>query len=249
MSPGTLRLKRHYLHRLAKDVDLLSATPEDLASFLGRDPKWKPATRRAARSAFTTFFSWAHKHGYRSDDPSADLKPVRVPLPPPKPVPEAVLKDALDNATPRQRLALLLGAFAGLRRAEIAGLHADHIEADQGQLRITGKGNRTRLIPVHPVLMPYLREAKDRGGYVFPNPQGQPVTPTTIGRIVKPLLGKGLSTHSLRHRFATAVHAGSHDLRAVQDLLGHSSLATTQRYLAVTDEQKLNAVRSLGGAA
>lgn len=249
MAPGSRRLRRHFLNRFATHYDLATCTPEHLAAWLAAHEHWAPSTKASARSSLTTFFSWAHKHGHRADNPSADLKPVRVPMPPPKPVPETVLKDALDKATPRQRLALLLGAFAGLRRAEIAGLHADHIELDGGRLRVTGKGGRTRLVPVHPVLMPYMEEAKAAGGYLFPNASGKPVTPTTIGRLVKPLLGKGLSTHSLRHRFATAVHAGSHDLRAVQELLGHSSLGTTQRYLACTDEQKVNAVHALGGAA
>ena len=248
MAPGSRRLRTHFLNRFAAHYDLATCTPEHLAAWLASHDTWKPATKASARSALTTFFSWAHKHAHRPDDPSADLKPIRVPLPPPKPVPENVLKDALKNATPRQRLALLLGAFAGLRRAEIAGLHADHIELDTGQLRVTGKGSKTRLVPAHPILMPYLEEAKAAGGYLFPNGHGYHVTPTTIGRLVKPLLGN-LSTHALRHRFATQVHAASHDLRAVQDLLGHSSLATTQRYLQVTDEQKLAAIRSLGGAA
>ena len=133
-------------------------------------------------------------------------------------------------------------------RAEIANLHADNIELETGQLRVTGKGSKTRMLPCHPVLLPYLEAAKAKGGHVFPNQNGKPLSPTTVGRLVKPYLGT-LSTHSLRHRFATQVHANSHDLRAVQDLLGHSSLATTQRYLMVTNEQKSAAVLSLGGAA
>lgn len=248
ISEGTRRLKRHYLGKFADEFDLRDCTTADVSSWLARNPSWKPATRRAARSALTTFFSWAHKHGHRADDPAADTMPVRVPLPPPKPVPESLLTDALAKAPERVKLMLLLGAFAGLRRAEIATLHADNIELETGTLRVTGKGSKTRLLPVHPVLLPYLEAAHTKGGWVFPGPSGKPLTPTTVGRLVKPYLGT-LSTHSLRHRFATQVHANSHDLRATQELLGHSSLATTQRYLQVTDEQKSAAVLSLGGAA
>lgn len=248
MADGTRRLKRHYLGKFADEFDLRTCTTQDIAGWLARNPTWAPATRRAARSALTTFFTWAHKQGHRPNDPAADTMPVRVPMPPPKPVPESLLTDALEKAPDRVKLMLLLGAFAGLRRAEIAGLHADHIELETGTLRIKGKGSKTRLVPVHPVLLPYLEAAKAKGGYAFPNQAGEPLTPTTVGRLVKPYLGT-LSTHALRHRFATQVHANSHDLRATQELLGHSSLATTQRYLAVTDEAKSAAVLSLGGAA
>jgi len=248
IAEGSRRLKRQYLGKFADEFDLRTCTTADVASWLARNPNWKPATRRAARSALTTFFKWAQRTGQRTDDPAAETMSVRVPMPPPKPVPESMLTEALGKAPERVKLMLLLGAFAGLRRAEIAGLHVDHIELETGRLRITGKGSKTRLIPIHPVLSPLLEAVHAKGGYVFPNGRGTPLTPTTVGRLVKPYLGS-LSTHALRHRFASQVHANSHDLRAVQDLLGHSSLATTQRYLQITDEQKNAAVMSLGGAA
>lgn len=248
IAEGSRRLKRQYLGKFADEFDLRTCTTADVASWLARNPNWKPATRRAARSALTTFFKWAQRTGQRLDDPAAETMSVRVPMPPPKPVPESMLTDAIAKADGRVKLMLLLGAFAGLRRAEIATLHADNIELETGTLRITGKGSKTRLIPIHPVLLPVLEEVKAKGGWVFPNGRGTPLTPTTVGRLVKPYLGN-LSTHALRHRFASQVHANSHDLRAVQDLLGHSSLATTQRYLQVTDEQRNAAVLSIGGAA
>lgn len=247
-APASMDLKRHYLSKFADRFDLNTCTTQEIAEWLAENPTWKPATRRSARSALTTYFGWARRNGHRVDDPAAETMAVRVPMPPPKPVPESLLSDALAKAPERVRLMLLLGAFAGLRRAEIAGLHADHIDLEVGQLRITGKGSKTRLLPVHPTLLQHLERVKASGGYAFPSRDGGHLAPTTVGRLVKPYLGK-LSTHALRHRFASQVHANSHDLRAVQDLLGHSSLATTQRYLQVTDEQKSAAVLSLGGAA
>jgi site-specific recombinase XerD len=248
VAAGSMALKRNYLTRFAAVYDLNTCTTQDIAAWLSDNPKWKPATRRSARSALTTYFGWAQRNGHRTDDPAAETMAIRVPMPPPKPCPESTLTDALAKAEGRVKVMLLLGAFAGLRRAEIAGLHADHIDLETGRLTITGKGNKTRLVPCHPSLLPYLHMIKARGGYAFPSPQGGHITPTTVGRLVKPYLGS-LSTHSLRHRFASQVHANSHDLRAVQDLLGHSSLATTQRYLQITDEQKSAAVMSLGGVA
>ena len=246
VAASSRRLKQKYLARFTADRDVLTCTTQDCAAWLANE-NWSPATRRSARSALTTFFGWLRKAGHRLDDPAADTMPVRVPMPPPKPVAESTLTDALAKAPERVTLMLLLGAFAGLRRAEIAGLHAKHIDLETGQMRITGKGSKTRLVPIHPILSPYLEAVKDNGGWAFAGPKGH-LTPESVGRAVRPYLG-GHSTHSLRHRFASQVHANSHDLRAVQELLGHQSLGTTQRYLQVTDQQKNAAVLSLGGAA
>lgn len=247
IAESSRQLKRRYLDRFTAEFDALTCSTQDIASWLAND-NWAASTRRSARSALTTFFAWMRRAGHRLDDPAAETMAVRVPMPPPKPVAESTLREALANAPAHVNLMLLLGAFAGLRRAEIAGLHADHVDLETGMLRITGKGQKTRLIPIHPSLSPHLERLKRDGGWAFPNPHGYHITPTTVGRLVKPYLGN-LSTHSLRHRFATQVHANSHDLRATQELLGHSSLATTQRYLQVTDEAKSAAVLSLGGAA
>jgi integrase len=244
MSVNTRALKRNYLQRFARDHDLQTCTAQEIIEWLSANPAWKPATRRSARSALTTFFSWARKMGHREDDPAADTMAVRVPPGAPKPCPESVLEHALATADPRGRLALLLGAYAGLRRAEIAGLHADMIDLEAMTLRITGKGGRTRIVPIAEALVEPMTEAKARGGYLFPSGASH-ITPTTLGRIVKPYLGPGLSTHTLRHRFATRVYAGSRNLRATQELLGHASIATTERYTAVTDTERRDAVAGL----
>lgn len=244
MAPSSRKLKQNFLRRFAAEHDVLTCTSQDISEWLGRNPAWKPATRRSARSALTTFYAWLRKMGHRADDPAADTMAVRVPPGAPKPCPEGVLEAALAKADPRTRRALLLGAYAGLRRAEIAGLHADHIDLEALTLRITGKGGRTRVVPIADALVDELTECKQRGGYLFPH-RDTHLTPTSIGRMVKPVLGDGLSTHTLRHRFATRVYAGSRNLRATQELLGHASIATTERYTAVTDTERREAVAGL----
>lgn len=245
MSPGTRSLRRNYLRRFTSQYDPMTCTPQDIAAWLTANPRWKASTRASARSALTSFFSWARKMGHRVDDPAADTHAIKVGQSPPKPCPESVLTDALAKADERSRRAILLGAYAGLRRAEIAGLHADHIDLETMSLRIRGKGDKTRIVPIADALVDELTAAKARGGYLFPNQFGNPVTPTTIGRLVSPLLGEGHSTHALRHRFATKVFSGSRNLRATQELLGHSSIATTQRYTQVSDEERREAVAVL----
>ena len=242
MSPNTRGLKQSYLRRFRATHDLRTCTSQEVIDWLSANPTWKPATRRAARSALTTFFAWMRKMGHRPDDPALDTASVRVPMGAPKPCPEQVLAQAIEKADPRARLALLLGAYAGLRRAEIAGLHASMIDLEARTLRVTGKGGKTRVVPMSEALVEELTLAVARGGYLFPNGRGGSLTPTSLGRLVSPLLGTGYSTHALRHRFATRVYQGTHDLRATQELLGHASIATTERYTAVSDEQRRAAV-------
>ena len=241
MSVNTRGLKQHYLRRFIAQYDVRTCTSQDIIDWLSANPAWKPATRRAARSALTTFYAWLRKMGHRLDDPALDTASVRVPMGAPKPCPEQILAQAIDKADPRARLALLLGAYAGLRRAEIAGLHASMIDLEARTLRITGKGGRTRVVPMADALVEELTVAVARGGYLFPRGDSH-LSPTSLGRLVSPLLGEGYSTHALRHRFATRIYQGTHDLRATQELLGHSSIATTERYTAVSDDQRRAAV-------
>lgn len=245
MSTGTRSLRANYLRRFTSVYDPMTCTPTDVSEWLSSYPKWSANTRASARGAVTSLFAWMRKMRHRLDDPAADTHVIKVGQRPPKPCPESVLTEALGKADERTRVAIMLGAYAGLRRAEIANLHADHIDTETMTLRVTGKGDKTRLIPIAQALEPYMVTAKARGGYLFPNAYGNAVTPTTIGRMVSPLLGEGNSTHALRHRFATRVYSGSHNLRAVQELLGHSSVATTQRYTAVSDEERREAVAVL----
>lgn len=245
MSPNTRQLKRHYLRRFCAQHDLRTCSSQDVIDWLSSHKNWKPATRRAARSALTTFFAWLRKMGHRPDDPAEDTASVRVPSHAPKPVPEQILMQAIDKADDRTRLAILLGAYAGLRRAEIAGLHASMIDLQARTLRITGKGGKTRVVPIADALVVELTRAVERGGYLFPGQDQGHLSPTSVGRLVSPLLGDGYSTHTLRHRFASRIYQGTHDLRATQELLGHESISTTQRYTAITDEDRRAAVSVL----
>jgi integrase len=136
--------------------------------------------------------------------------------------------------TCRVALMLALACQAGLRRAEIAALHHDDLTWTAGgpALRITGKGARVRMVPISTALAGQLTG----DGWVFPNRNGSHLSVSRVGELCSQALGDGWSLHSLRHRFATRAYAGSRDLRAVQTLLGHVSVATTQRYTAIDDD-------------
>ncbi|HEY7821665.1 MAG TPA: tyrosine-type recombinase/integrase [Acidimicrobiia bacterium] len=240
VSPQTLRLRENHLGRFARSHDLLAATSDDIVGYLRRQ-EWKPATAASFRSSLSSFYKWALDEGLVDENPLKSVRNVRVPPAAPKIATAAALDEALAKASRRDRLAVMLAAYAGLRRGEIAGIHSRDVDDDW--LRITGKGGRTRRVPIHPEIREEVLRARAIGGYFFPDRSGDgSVTPDAMGRRIARLLPDGLTAHSLRHMFATRTYNHSHDLRAVQTLLGHSSLATTQIYLHSDEEQLKSAV-------
>ncbi len=242
-SPTTVAMRRRQVTDLCRALDPLTATADDVAAWMACDD-WAPATRAANRSAVRAFFAWLHATGRRPDDPAFTLPAVRVPPAARLPVTDAALDAARAKATdPRDRLMLELAARAGLRRAEIAGLRfADLSDADDGPvLRVTGKGGRSRLVPIPDDLADLIRAAAP--AYVFPVPGGH-MAPGTVGEHLSRLLGPGWSGHALRHRYASRAYAAGRDLLAVQRLLGHTSPATTQVYVALPLSQLREAARA-----
>ena len=238
-APGTIYLKRRYLERLAACHDLRTIDGQQLAAWLaGRG--WSKSTRKSARAAVRCFFRWAQLVEHRGDNPSDQLKSIPPPPPCPRPTTDAVFIRACQNADGPELLMLLLAATCGLRRAEIAALHTDDFAG--GKVRVEGKGGRVRAVPVvNRDLMRMLGDIEE--GWLFPGRFGGPVTPDYVGRRLSRLLGPGWTGHTLRHRYSSVVFAGSHDILALQKLLGHSSPETTQRYVEVDDTAMWAAAR------
>lgn len=243
VSEGTINLRWRHLDRFTRVVK--HPNDADVADVIGylETPGWKPNTRLAVRSSLRSYYKWAMQTGVRADDPTAHTRQVRIPARHIKEAPQEALEKALEVCSERDRLAILLAAYAGLRRAEIAMLHCDEI--GEHMIEVTGKGGKTRRVPIHPKLAGPLAEAKARGGYVFRGADGwSPVTVDALGRRIARALPGNWSAHSLRHYFAGHVYRASHDLRAVQMMLGHSSISTTEIYTRVTDQDLTAAVNT-----
>lgn len=260
--PATLRQRLSFLRRAP---DLLTADRGQLVAWLAQD-HWSPETRKGARNALRSFYQWAVETGVRADDPSAKLRPVRVPASAPHPTPDDVWTLAMLVATDRDQLMLLLGAHAGLRRTEIATLRWSDWRG--GQLHVVGKGGKARPIgiPVSPQLGDALTLERARrqlgqagtgwrhqpdpeSPWVFPGRDGGHLAPETVGDVLSRLLGPGWSAHSLRHRFATRAYAGQRDLLTVQKLLGHASPTTTARYAEPPADAAVAAVLAAAASA
>lgn len=231
----TIGLRRYHLTRLAGVFggSPWDVTCDDLTAWLGGQ-RWRPETRRSWRASLRGFYGWAVETGRASRNPVAALQPVKPSQPRPHPTPEDMWREALAKADPRALLMIRLAGLCGLRRGEVAQVHARDLERDLTgwSLLVHGKGARERLVPLPDALAAELRLACG-AGYAFPGAINGHLSPARVGRIVSRLLPDGWSMHSLRHRFGTRAYAVDHDLLVVQALLGHASPVTTRVYVEI----------------
>ena len=191
-----------------------------------------------------SLYGWGHAGGKITEDPARMLRKVPASTPAPRPAGDDVIGAALARADERVALMLILGSRHGLRRGEIAQVHTRDltIVGDVTWLTVHGKGGKKRRVPVAGEGGRLLRAAPT--GWVFPGRSG-PMTAAHAGKLMRQALGSA-TAHQLRHRFASVAYQRSGDIVAVSRLLGHASVATTQRYVA-TDDQVL--LRVAAGAA
>lgn len=245
---ATVDKRRRQLRAYVAAVNPATATTDEIAHWLGAH-RWAPATLHSNRAAVRGLHRWMATTGRRSDDPTIGLPRTRQPRYLPRPAAEETIADARARAAESSALLMIdLGALAGLRRAEIAGLRREDLQAAPGGpvLMVAGKGGGARLVPIGDALAAEIRTYPR--GHLFPSdrhPSGH-LDPDTVGRILSGLLGPGCAAHQLRHRYATRAYQGTHDLVAVQRLLGHATIATTQVY-ADTDLDSLRAAANAAG--
>lgn len=247
VSRNTLSLRRYQLLRFAADHRRFggpwSVTPDDMTRWISSHD-WSPETLRSYRSALRSFYGWGHASGLIDSDPARLLRKIVTPPPVPRPASEADVADALRCADARAWLMVMLGSRHGLRRCEIARVATTDLRLLDGgtDLIVHGKGNKERVVPVLDEVAAIIRAAPP--GWLFPNGKGGPLSPAHVGVILRRLLADGVTPHQLRHRFASKAYSATKDIRAVQELLGHASVATTQRYVATSSESLRRAVMS-----
>jgi integrase len=241
MSPATRRTRRAHVRSVARRLG--TAHPRDigaadLLAILAR-PDCSIEHRRGLRAALASFYRCCVESGAVEVDPTVTLPKLRTPSGAPKPATDEIWNSLVAAADPRTALMARLACEAGLRRAEVAQVHSDDLNAGVGgaELIVHGKGDKQRVVPITVTLADAITAACPQGGFLFPGKIDGHMSADRVGHLVSRVMPAGWSMHKLRHRFATRGYAGTGNLRAVQEALGHASVATTQRYTAVSSAQ------------
>ena len=218
------------------------------------------ASAARALAAWRSFSRFCVRRGIIATDPARTLPFPRIGRRLPRTLPRLDLARALDRiagedaASLRDRAMLELTYSAGLRLSELVGLDRRDVDRGGGLLRVRGKGRRERIVPVGRGALAALDRyravletqapgalavARAPDAPVFVNPRGQRLSGRTVQRVVRRRLGEvagglGVTPHALRHSFASHLLDNGADLRAIQELLGHRSLTSTQVYTHVS---------------
>ena len=233
-----------------------------IREYLGRlYSRYKRTTIARKLSAIRSFFYFLERKGLVQSNPAADISSPKQGkyIPTHLPVDEMFrLLEGPDRAKPLglRDLAILEVLYScGIRVSELSGLNPSSIDFDQRLVKVVGKGNKERIVPIGrkalraikdyvEATLPLRKKAQvdSQDAPLFMNFRGGRLTTRSIGRVVKKYASQcGLMTeitpHSLRHTFATHLLDGGADLRSVQELLGHASLSSTQKYTHVSLEK------------
>ena len=248
------------------DVDAFA-----IRAFLGELHKQRISATSSARklSAIRTFVRFLRREDLVENDPAALVAAPKRPetIPAHLTVEEMIrLLEMPDSSTPlgrRDRAILELFYASGLRLSELVGLDMEDVNVSGRMVRVMGKGSKQRLVPFNTstadAIRAYLkdrvvsemREEARHGGKpapLFLNYRGERLSTRSVDRLVRRHVAQcgakfGISPHALRHSFATHLLANGADLRAIQELLGHARLSTTQRYTHVNAAQLIDVYR------
>ncbi len=239
--------------------EIINVEPEIIREYLGclYRQKVKKITVNRKISSLKAFYKYGLRTGKIQNNPAEMIRTLKTE----KYTPTFLSVDEIfellavknENSVLGLRNRAMLEVFysSGLRLSEVAGLDLTDIDFNQKLLKVRGKGRKERIVPIGGPAIKAVREylgkveeiRKNQNGDVFKRPlflnsRGERITTRSIARIVNETAGKSgigrkISPHALRHSFATHLLNAGADLRSIQELLGHESLSTTQKYTAV----------------
>ncbi|MGI9229546.1 MAG: site-specific tyrosine recombinase XerD [Gammaproteobacteria bacterium] len=263
LSDNTLSAYRADLYAFAewaaaRGVEVEAVQGGDIQAWMSSQAARSARTSARRLSSLRRLFQYLVREGRLKHDPTSQIEAPRIGRPLPESLTEAeveALLDAPDTTTPiglRDRAMIEVLYATGLRVSELVQLGVDQINRGQGVLRVIGKGNKERLVPLGEEaadwLQRYMQEARsdffkgDMQAVVFPSRRGSAMTRQTFWYAIKKYaiiagITKPLSPHKLRHAFATHLLNHGADLRVVQMLLGHADISTTQIYTHIARER------------
>ncbi len=241
---------------IADEKDLERLEPVDIRGFLASRFKINKSSSSQRRlSAIKTFYKFLVKRAIISKNPSEIISSPKTE----KPLPKAISVDEVfaiihaidagDVLSLRDRAMVELMYGSGLRVSELVSVNTADIDLRNNTLKVLGKGRKERIVPVgsyaaESVTQYIARRAellREETDALFLNKNGSRITTRSVARIIRKYLdkcaiNKNVSPHTLRHSFATHLLGSGADIRFIQELLGHSSLSTTQRYARASIE-------------
>ncbi|MDP9822786.1 tyrosine-type recombinase/integrase [Nocardioides massiliensis] len=216
-----------------------------IAGWLSQHDGWTAVTYYGH---LRSVYAWLLEAGHITKSPMDPIRRPKPPPPRPKPLTPSEVVAVLDGASGHLRSWMLLALLAGLRVHEIAKLRGQDI--DETEIYVIGKGGKPEVLPTHPDLWE-LAQTYPRHGLWFPSPvrRGEPYTADHIsGQVADRFRSVGIargSIHRLRATYGTNLLRNGANLRVVQTLMRHSSLATTEHYLGVDEVERTEAIRRL----
>lgn len=250
LSPRTIRDRAETIRHLETFTGkpALQTTQTDIVRFMARD--LAPATRSTYATIFRVFFRFCVAQDLLQKSPMDGAPVPKRPKYAPRPVENIQLTRILEKCNRhRTKVMVLFAALAGLRVHEIAKIQGTDIDHEKQTITVTGKGNKRAVIPLHPVLMDVV-PTMPQYGYWFTSYErpDEPITGKSVGQAISRAMtraGVAGTAHQLRHWYGTALLESGADLRTVQELMRHESLATTQIYTRVTSERRRAAIHAL----
>src|SRR5690554_4611453 len=253
-------LKQHQFQHIFVDIE-----PNTLHDFIYQVTKSLSARSQARLiSGLKSFFSYLIFEDYRKDDPTALIETPKLgrKLPNILSIDEIdLLISSIDLSTPegeRNRCMLETLYSCGLRATELISLKISELYFEEGFIRVQGKGNKQRFVPIAPTAIKYITIYKNKirshisikkghEDFLFLNRRGAQLTRAMLFTIIKNAakkaeLKKNISPHTFRHSFATHLLQNGADLRAIQQMLGHQSITTTEIYMHLNQKDLANVI-------
>jgi integrase/recombinase XerD len=248
------------LNRQGRMPSWANFSREEMLSYMLnlKERNYAPTTIARKVAAARSFFGFLKAEGLIRADPTENMSSPSVGKQLPKPISIGEVRRLLEQPTKlntleakRDKAMLELLYASGMRISELVSLNLEDVNTEEGFVRCFGKGHKERLVPIHDqaarAVKEYIEETRPKLAHhkdevaLFLNPRGERLTRQGFWQKLKEyarsagLAGK-ISPHTLRHSFATHMLSGGADLRAVQELLGHANISTTQVYTHLTSE-------------
>ncbi|MCE9500853.1 MAG: tyrosine recombinase XerC [Leptospira sp.] len=251
-------LKFFFLFCLKEEIDFFNIDPVDIRSYfaylINEQGQLEKKTQSRKLSSLRTFYKFIHRENLIQNNPVLSVKFPKVRSSLPKNFTPIEMEDILEFEKPspllekRDRAILEVLYSSGIRVFELVNAKISELSGDYSTLKVMGKRRKERYVflgdAARETLESYLgsRNAKDREDYIFLNQKGKKLTTRGVRYILnvrRKLMGfdKTVTPHKFRHTFATDLLDAGADIRAVQELLGHASLSSTQVYLSVSKDR------------